>query len=125
MARFTSIALAMASVVGYVFASSGDMTYFAPGLGSCGGTNSESDAIVALSYLQYEGANPCGRTISITMNGVTTSATVVDKCMGCADDAIDVSPVVFEQLASLDAGRVTVEWGALQLPFEQIKREIY
>ncbi|KAH6652845.1 riboflavine-aldehyde-forming enzyme [Truncatella angustata] len=110
MARFTSIALALASAIGYVFAESGDMTYYAPGLGSCGGTNSESDAVVALSYEQYNGANPCGKTISITLNGKTIPATVVDKCMGCTVDAIDVSPSVFEQLASLDVGRTVVTW---------------
>lgn len=110
MVSFTTIALTMASAVGLAVASSGDMTYYAPGLGSCGGTNSESDAIVALSYLQYNGANPCGKTINITLNGKTTTATVVDKCMGCAEDAIDVSPSVFDKLASLDVGRTTVEW---------------
>ncbi|KAK6073472.1 Allergen Asp f 7-like protein [Seiridium cupressi] len=110
MARFTSIALAMASAIGYAFASSGDMTYYAPGLGACGIVNNESDAVVALSYLQYSGADPCGRTIDITLNGKTVSVTVVDKCMGCVEDAIDVSPSVFELLASLDVGRTVVEW---------------
>jgi hypothetical protein len=110
MARFTSIALAMAFTIGYVFANSGDMTYYAPGLGSCGGTNSESDAVVALSVDQYNGADPCGKTITVNLNGQTTTATVVDKCMGCADDDIDVSPSVFELLASLDVGRIAVTW---------------
>lgn len=110
MARFTAIALALTAAIGYVFAESGDMTYYAPGLGSCGGTNNESDAVVALSWEQYNGANPCGKSIKITLNGVTTTATVVDKCMGCTVDAIDVSPSVFEKLASLDVGRTIVEW---------------
>ncbi|KAK6214688.1 Protein mpe1 [Pestalotiopsis sp. IQ-011] len=110
MVRFTSIALAMASAIGFASANSGDMTYYAPGLGSCGGTNSESDAIVALSYEQYNGANPCGKEINIHLNGKTVKAKVVDKCMGCAVDAIDVSPSVFELLASLDVGRTVVEW---------------
>ncbi|KAI1850673.1 hypothetical protein JX265_004384 [Neoarthrinium moseri] len=110
MARFTSIALSMACAIGYVFASSGDMTYYAPGLGSCGETSNESDAVVALAPGQFSGSNPCGKKITITAKGKTASATVVDKCPGCSEDSIDVSPSVFEKLASLDDGRVKIEW---------------
>lgn len=37
-------------------------------------------------------------------------ATVVDLCPGCASGSIDLSPVTFEQLATLDAGRIQVSW---------------
>ncbi|KAL7621092.1 hypothetical protein AAE478_008405 [Parahypoxylon ruwenzoriense] len=100
-----------------ILAYSGDMTYYTPGLGACGKYNKESDRIVALAPQQYGyDANPnnakvCGKKISIHYQGKTATATVVDKCPGCASGSIDVSPAVFRQLASLDKGRVKVSWG--------------
>lgn len=93
------------------------MTYYTPGLGACGKSNHDTDHIVALSPAEYgHDANPnkakvCGRRITIRYAGKTASATVVDKCPGCASGSIDVSPAVFKQLAPLDKGRVRVTWG--------------
>ncbi|OTB08312.1 hypothetical protein M426DRAFT_29499, partial [Hypoxylon sp. CI-4A] len=108
-----ALALAATQALAY----SGDMTYYTPGLGACGKQNSASDHIVALAPAQYgHDANPnkakvCGRKISIHYGGKTATATVVDKCPGCASGSIDVSPAVFKQLAPLDKGRVKVTWG--------------
>ncbi|KAK8035234.1 RlpA-like double-psi beta-barrel-protein domain-containing protein-containing protein [Apiospora rasikravindrae] len=91
--------------------SSGDMTYYNPGLGSCGLTNADGDTVVALSPSQYaEHPDACGKKIVINYGGKTATATVVDKCPGCNTDSIDVSPSVFQSLESLDAGRVQVSW---------------
>lgn len=91
---------------------SGDMTYYAPGLGSCGTTSTESDPVVALAPEQYTagGDGICGKTITINYNGKTATAKVLDKCMGCSADSIDVSPSVFSQLANQAQGRVQVTW---------------
>ncbi|KAI2630104.1 RlpA-like double-psi beta-barrel-protein domain-containing protein-containing protein [Xylaria nigripes] len=86
----------------------GDMTYYEPGLGACGQTNSASDAVVALSTAQYDGS--CGKTITIIKDGKTATAKVVDKCPGCASGSIDVSPAVFQSLEPLSVGRTTVSW---------------
>ncbi|KAH8671122.1 riboflavin-aldehyde forming enzyme [Xylariales sp. PMI_506] len=115
MARLINALLSSFCAFGYAVAKSGDMTFFAPGLGACGWTSSESDAIVALSKMQFTASNPnhdpvCGKTITITLHGVSTTATVVDECPECAEDDIDVSPAVFENLDSLDVGRVEVDW---------------
>ncbi|KAI1077043.1 barwin-like endoglucanase [Whalleya microplaca] len=97
-------------------AFSGDMTYYTPGLGACGGTNNENDHIVALAPAQYgNDANPnnaavCGKNINIHYNGKTASAKVVDKCPGCASGSIDVAPSVFTELANESQGRVQVTW---------------
>ncbi|KAI0470609.1 RlpA-like double-psi beta-barrel-protein domain-containing protein-containing protein [Xylariaceae sp. FL0804] len=89
-------------------AHSGDLTYYEPGLGACGETNSASDHVVALSQSDYPGG--CGKTITIYKGGKTATATVVDKCMGCAAGDIDVSPTVFEEIADLAVGRLQVTW---------------
>lgn len=94
-------------------AFTGDMTYYTPGLGSCGITNSGSDPIVALSIsMMKNGANPnnnpkCGTRINIynPSTGNTHQATVVDTCVGCADNDIDVSPSLFRAVAPNGNGR--------------------
>ncbi|KAK8135964.1 hypothetical protein PG984_003904 [Apiospora sp. TS-2023a] len=87
------------------------MTYYNPGLGSCGLTNSDGDAVVALSPSQYaDHPDACGKNIVINYGGKTAIAKVADKCPGCAPESIDVSPSIFQSLESLDAGRVQVSW---------------
>ncbi|KAL7627273.1 hypothetical protein AAE478_001462 [Parahypoxylon ruwenzoriense] len=103
----TKIVIALGAFIAPTLAFSGDMTYFFPGLGACGGYNTESEAVVAMPLSQD---GNCGRTINISYNGKTVSAQVVDKCPGCAGNSIDVSPSVFQQLESLDAGRIQITW---------------
>lgn len=54
----------------------------------------------------------CGKSVTIIYNGVTKTGTVVDKCVGCDNNSIDVSRALFVALAgSLDPGRLFgVEW---------------
>ncbi|KAK8018326.1 hypothetical protein PG991_007516 [Apiospora marii] len=97
------------------------MTYYDAGVGACGYTNNNNDAIVALPFSFFTAANPnqdpqCGRTIRISYNGNTRDATVVDKCAGCSGGSIDVTPSLFTALTgSLDAGRVQVTWDFVQM----------
>lgn len=94
----------------------GDITYYDAGLGACGGTNVNSDKIVALPHglmgTQSNGNPYCGKTITITCDatGKSTTATVVDKCMGCDGYSIDLSPGAFDELDSESVGRTTAHW---------------
>ncbi|KAL2264880.1 hypothetical protein VTJ83DRAFT_7390 [Remersonia thermophila] len=96
----------------------GDMTYFALGLGSCGIDDSgkdNTDNIVAVSAQlmgPLSNSNPyCGKTISIRANGKTIQAVVHDKCPGCAYGDIDASEKMFKELfGTLDVGRAKIEW---------------
>ena len=57
--------------------------------------------------------NPyCGKTITITCiaTGRTTTATVVDKCMGCDGFSIDLSNAAFLDLDDLAVGRTSATW---------------
>ncbi|KII96152.1 hypothetical protein PLICRDRAFT_35086 [Plicaturopsis crispa FD-325 SS-3] len=123
-----SLTFLLASVVSLMTVSTvnaanvGDGTFYAPGTGACGIFNTAADSIVAVSeayFNSYPGAtanpnlNPvCGKQISITYNGVTVPATITDKCGGCAGEFdLDMSPAVFDQLASELVGRITgVSW---------------
>lgn len=93
----------------------GDLTYYTPGLGSCGWTSTGSDLIVALAEDMMEpedGANPndnplCGRMITISYGGATAQAKIVDTCPGCSGAGLDLSPTLFQKFAALGVGRLT------------------
>lgn len=101
----------------------GDLTYYDPGLGACGVTNTGSDAIVAVSHIVFDavsvGSNPnanplCGKKIRARRNDKSIDLTVVDRCTGCQPTDIDVTQSVFADLATIAQGRVTVEWSWLE-----------
>lgn len=101
----------------------GDLTYYDPGLGACGFTDSGSDAIVAISHIVFDavsvGSNPnanplCGKKIRARRDDKSIDLTVVDRCTGCQPTDIDVTRSVFADLASIAQGRVTVSWSWLE-----------
>jgi expansin (peptidoglycan-binding protein) len=95
---------------------SGDGTFYAPGLGSCGWDNSASEMIVALNHGQMaNGANPnknpmCGKSISVTGPKGSVTVKVVDTCPGCSTGDLDLSPAAFNKIADPAKGRVKINW---------------
>ncbi|KAJ5812301.1 Allergen Asp f 7 [Penicillium riverlandense] len=90
----------------------GDLTYYdtattSSNPSSCGTTNDGlTESVLALPHgIMTDG--DCGKTVTITYNGVTASGTVVDKCMGCDDTSIDLSRALFEKFSDLGAGRLS------------------
>ncbi|KAJ5610299.1 Allergen Asp f 7 [Penicillium lagena] len=90
----------------------GDLTYYDTSTTStnpsaCGTTNDGlTESVLALPHgIMTDG--DCGKTVTISYNGVTASGTVVDKCMGCDDTSIDLSRALFEKFSDLDAGRLS------------------
>ena len=95
----------------------GDITYYTAGLGACGSTSDgDTENVVALPHglmgTQSNGNPYCGKTITVkcSATGKTTTATVVDKCMGCEGYSIDLSNAAFLELDDLSVGRTTAEW---------------
>ncbi|KAH7407875.1 hypothetical protein BKA64DRAFT_667612 [Cadophora sp. MPI-SDFR-AT-0126] len=93
----------------------GDITYYEAGLGACGETTDGSvDKVIALPVgmmgAQSNGNPYCGKTVTIKKGDKTTTATVVDKCMGCKGNSIDLSNAAFLELAEFSVGRTTAEW---------------
>ncbi|OTA56009.1 hypothetical protein K449DRAFT_336853 [Hypoxylon sp. EC38] len=107
MYAVAKVLIALGALIAPSIAFSGDMTFYYPGVGACGGTNTNNDMVVAMSPNQD---GHCGKTIKISYGGKTATALVVDKCPGCPGDNIDVSPAVFDELANPDKGRVQVTW---------------
>ncbi|KAL8989798.1 MAG: hypothetical protein Q9169_008279 [Polycauliona sp. 2 TL-2023] len=103
-----------------VTAYTGWMSYYTPGLGSCGTSNHEGEDVVALSRaIMGTGAdtnhNPkCGSWIGI-WNPHTKkhySAKVVDTCIKCGAGDIDVSASLFSKIAPVEVGVVQgINWG--------------
>lgn len=121
-AQYANAGQAQGGGGGSGYETSGQITYYTVGLGSCGQDDSgrgDTDNIVAMSHNfmgPVSNGNPkCGRKIKITAsNGKSTIATIRDTCMGCSTNDIDVSPKVFNDLfGSLDGGRLNCKWALL------------
>ncbi|KAI9148231.1 Papain inhibitor [Paramyrothecium foliicola] len=116
MSSLIKVVAAIAVSASSALAFNGDMTWFEPGLGACGWTHNRGNPVVALSPAQFgQHSNPnnapvCGKWITITANGRTTAAQVVDLCPECVSGAIDVSPAIFDDIANLGVGRIKVDW---------------
>jgi hypothetical protein len=106
----------------------GDLTYYATGLGACGMTSSNSDPICAVSHIIFDAAstssnpnnNPlCGRKVRVVhfdervMANKSIDLTVVDRCVACLADDLDLSYSAFDYLADMSLGRVRGEWAWL------------
>ncbi|KAI9493637.1 RlpA-like double-psi beta-barrel-protein domain-containing protein-containing protein [Zychaea mexicana] len=96
----------------------GDGTYYDPGVGilACGTSYTAQDMVLALNYIDYgEYANPnespvCGACIKVTGPLGTAEATIQDKCPGCGQGSLDLSPAVFDQVGDFNEGRIPVSW---------------
>ncbi|CZS98538.1 hypothetical protein WAI453_005745 [Rhynchosporium graminicola] len=94
---------------------SGDITFYEAGMGACGETNNgETDKVIALPVgmmgAQSNGNPYCGKTVTIKKGSKNTTAIVMDKCMGCVGNSIDLSNAAFAELAEFGVGRTTAEW---------------
>jgi hypothetical protein len=59
---------------------------------------------------QSNGNPYCGKQIRVMYGGKHVDCTVVDKCMGCNGNSIDLSPNAFNSLCDSSLGRVQGEW---------------
>ncbi|KDQ19350.1 hypothetical protein BOTBODRAFT_51776 [Botryobasidium botryosum FD-172 SS1] len=93
---------------------SGSATFYGAGSGACGSVSSPDDYIVAISQAQYGASsavsNYCYKTVTITHNGKTAQAKVVDDCEGCGFGDLDMSKALFTFFESPDVGRFPIKW---------------
>ncbi|KAF8352338.1 RlpA-like double-psi beta-barrel-protein domain-containing protein-containing protein [Amanita rubescens] len=85
-------------------------TYYEAGLGACGKTSTDGDFIVAINTEQYAGGALCFETVTITAMGKTTTAQIVDECMGCPYAGLDFSPSLFKFFAPEGDGVIYGTW---------------
>jgi hypothetical protein len=102
---------------GGIVSDSGQLTYYnvEAGTGSCGlPIASSSQYVVAVNVADmtenYSGNpndNPlCGKSITITCNGVTGTGTVYDTCPDCPKGNLDLSSGFFDLFGSEATGRL-------------------
>ncbi|KAJ7684202.1 hypothetical protein DFH06DRAFT_1154996 [Mycena polygramma] len=65
------------------------------GIGACGDHHEDSEFVVALTQLQWDGGSHCNKQVYITYNGMSAVATIVDECMGCPYNGLDFSQSLF------------------------------
>ncbi|KAF5318087.1 hypothetical protein D9619_012084 [Psilocybe cf. subviscida] len=91
-------------------AAGASFTHFVTGLGACGHFNVPSDFIVAISQLHWQGGKFCGETITITAKGKTAQATIMDECMGCGFNDIDLTDGLYRFFDPAFIGEFTGDW---------------
>ncbi|KAF8162927.1 hypothetical protein B0H34DRAFT_693468 [Crassisporium funariophilum] len=85
-------------------------TFYDAGLGACGKVNSNSEFVVAMNAGQFAGGAHCFETITITVNGKSTQAQVVDLCPVCPFAGLDFSRGLFNFYANEGAGVLSGSW---------------
>jgi len=78
---------------------------------ACGGYYHPDDHIVAMNSGDFNNGEACGKTITISYNGVTAQATVRDECPTCdGPEGIDMTEGLFQLFAPLSVGEIRVNW---------------
>jgi hypothetical protein len=88
-------------------------TFFDDGLGACGDWNVASDFIVALNTPQYGYGSPgpqCFKMITMSYNGKTTTAQIMDECPSCSYGELDLSRGLFDYFADESLGEIYGSW---------------
>ncbi|KAL1923648.1 uncharacterized protein VTP21DRAFT_8628 [Calcarisporiella thermophila] len=92
----------------------GDGTFFTPGLGACGHTNTEGDMIAAVSSDVYgkggNNASVCGKKVQVQGPKGKITVTIADECPPCKAGDLDLSPSAFKLIADPIDGRVPISW---------------
>ncbi|CAG7558956.1 unnamed protein product [Fusarium equiseti] len=89
----------------------GSITFYSPGKGACEEDNGDADMVAAIGKGLYDSGDYCGKQIKLKGDVGEVIVTVVDRCDGCADNDLDVSPSAFEKSMGPRAlGRVNGQW---------------
>ncbi|KAF8489965.1 Non-catalytic module family EXPN protein [Russula emetica] len=88
----------------------GSGTFYNPGLGACGQTNSGDQLVVAIPTDIFGNGAHCGQQVDIVFKNKSVQATVVDECPTCDGEGIDMSPTLFQNFAATAVGVIEVTW---------------
>jgi hypothetical protein len=94
---------------GQTYTGSITMYYYGGGTGACGEPISDTEMVVALGVAEFGDSSYdvmtglptnkwCGVTIAITYNGVTTNGKIMDRCPGCTEAGLDMTPALWEKV---------------------------
>lgn len=99
---------------------SGTATYYlSPAVGACDYDTSEyTPFFCSLDALQYDTARHCGACLLVSGNAGTQLMVVVDECMGCGNNNLDLSPAGFQAaVGSLSLTNGPINWQQVSCPW--------
>ncbi|KAI0721587.1 RlpA-like double-psi beta-barrel-protein domain-containing protein-containing protein [Cerioporus squamosus] len=85
-------------------------TYYDAGENACGGYDSNTDYVIAISPSLYNNGAHCYKSVTVQYNGQQVKAKVTDECPGCNGAEADLSRPLFAHLAPLDEGVLYGQW---------------
>ena len=96
----------------------GDASFYEVGFGACGKTNNNTQLVAAISHVVFDSVPSastisnkfCGQKVKVTNGKKSVIVTIVDRCASCAKDDIALSPAAYKKIASMDSGKVPVQW---------------
>ncbi|CAG8556234.1 3652_t:CDS:1 [Paraglomus occultum] len=100
----------------------GKATWFYPGVGACGVSNTSNDLVVSIPAKIFDKFTPhknpnentlCGKQVSIEHEGIVIYAVIADRCSGCSKNNIDLSLSAFALLDDPNKGVISVTWKIL------------
>jgi expansin len=117
-------------------AHTGEATYYneANGTGNCSFDASPGDLMIgAMNDADYASSAACGACVKLTGPNGAITIRIVDRCPGCPQGDIDLSPDAFSKIADLSAGRVPITWhytgcdvsGPVQYHFKEGSNEFW
>jgi hypothetical protein len=95
---------------------SGDLTFYEAGQGACGWINNgyteDVFALGAGMMGEQSNGNPyCGRSATVYVGDKSVKVKLVDKCMDCKGQSIDLSYHAIDQIMNRDIGRMhDIKW---------------
>ncbi len=96
----------------------GDASFYEVGRGACGKSNNNTELVAAISHVVFDSAPSastlsnkfCGQKVKVTNGKKSVVVTIVDRCASCAKEDIALSPAAYKKIASMDSGKVPVQW---------------
>lgn len=74
-----------------------------------------SDLMVgAMNTIDYAGSKICGACLEVIGPTDTILVRIVDRCPGCGQGDIDLSPLAFSKLADTSRGVIPIRWRLVQ-----------
>ncbi|KAJ6617260.1 hypothetical protein B0H10DRAFT_2034079 [Mycena sp. CBHHK59/15] len=92
-------------------ASNAKFSLFDGGSAACGpGEYSNTEYIVAISTEQWDNGAPCYKEITISYGGKTANAQIVDECIICPYNGLDLTRGLFSHFADTNLGIIYGDW---------------
>jgi expansin (peptidoglycan-binding protein) len=87
--------------------------YAANGSGACGFPRvprGEELLVAAVNDADWDDSGPCGACARVSGPEGEVVVRIVDRCRGCPDGGLDLSPQAFDRIASRSDGKAAITW---------------